>query len=112
MDRNVTSHLEVLKALHRAKPGVRKSLLKNCTCDLVRCIVECAHNTLKGNVPLKPQQHRKLKSHKSLLRKLAKKGESVEKKRKILVQKGSGVFLTALLAPLLGSVLGKLFHSS
>ena len=109
MDRNVTSHLELLKALLKAKPGVRKSLLKSCTCDLVRCLVECAHNTLAGNVPLSAPQKRKLKSHKTLLRSLAGRGGKVAKKRKILIGKGSGAFQTALLAPLLGSVLGKLF---
>lgn len=105
MERNVTSHLELLKVLHKADPKTSKSILKLCNCDLVRCLVECAHNCLIGNLPLTTSEKRKLKKHRLFLHRLAKKGESVEKKRKLMIQKGSGIGAVAALAgPIISAI--------
>lgn len=104
MDRNVLSHLELLKAVCKAKPSARKSLLQTCTCDFIRTIAEIAHNTLKGRVKLTSAQKAKLKKHRAVLHRVAREGESVHKKRKILVQKGGGFFLPALIAPIVGAI--------
>lgn len=105
MDRNVISHVEILKALLKAKPSVRKSLFETCSCDLIRCLVECAHNVLLGNVRLSSSQKTRLYKHRERVRRLAKQGESVKHKRQFLVQHGTGVFLDALLLPLIQAIL-------
>lgn len=107
MDRNVTTHLELFKALEKAKPRVRKSLLETATCDLVRCLVEVAHNTLNGNVALTADEKKKLKKHRTSLRRLVVPGESAHKKRKLLVQQGGGFFFPALLAPIIAAIIGQ-----
>jgi len=70
--------------------------------DLVHCVGECACNILKGNVSLTKTQKRKLARHKEAVRSVASKNISTLKKKKI-IQKGG--FLSALLGPLIGSVL-------
>jgi hypothetical protein len=76
-----------------------------CDRGLIECLCECSKNILKGNVPLKEAQLRKLRREKHNLRTLVLKKTPLRKKRKIL-QKGG--FLGAILTPAL-SILGGLF---
>jgi hypothetical protein len=99
-----------LRLLHKAKPSVRKSMLKS-QCDnkdFIHCICECAKNLLKGNVPLSSTQKGQLFRRKKLRRKLVLKKTSLKDKKKI-VQRGG--FLSALLAPLI-KIIGGLFAGS
>jgi len=98
-----------LKALHKASPGARKTLLKkHCNRDFVCCITECVKNLLKGNVPLNSIQKKKLSSKKKVLRQFALKKTTLNKKQKLIQ---SGGFLGALLGPII-SVLGGLFNGA
>jgi hypothetical protein len=110
MSSTVLSHADLLRALHRASPTMRKSIIKAADCGLVKSICECADNTLKGRVQLNMSQKRKLARHKKLLRKLVLRGENWKRKKKILQQKG-GALLPLLIAPILSSILGSIFKS-
>lgn len=100
-------HAADLAYLQRAKPCIRKHLIQKADRSLVECFCEVADNILKGNLPLTPKQKVSLKKNKSGLRTLAKKSESLKKKKTVL-QKGG--FLGSLLAPLV-SVVGPLLSN-
>ena len=93
-------HVEILKALSHLPKKERKILLRYADSKLAKCICECAYNVLKGNVPLDQKQKTHLKRHVNLLRKLARTGENIDQKKKI-IQTGGGNFLPALVLPLL-----------
>ena len=109
MSKRLHRHVNLLRALHRASPKTRKTLIKkHCNRDFVGCIVECVKNLLKGNVPLNSAQKKKLKLKRRTLPEFALKKTSQVKKRKLIQ---SGGFLGALLGPII-SVLGSLFNGS
>lgn len=110
MSSTVLSHADLLRALHRASPTMRKSIIKAADVGLIKSICECADNTLKGRVSLNNSQKRKLARHKKLLRRLVRRGENWKRKKKILQQTG-GAILPLLLAPLLTGLLGSIFKS-
>ena len=95
----------VLKALAKSHPHVCKSILRGADKDLLQCLSECAHNILKGNVPLKSTEKSQLTKYKQKIRKVANKKTSLKQKQKIVQ---TGGFLPALLAPLLTSVIAPL----
>ena len=90
--------VETAKLLTRLTPAERKALLKSLDAKRVRAICECAYNLLRGNISPDKCKLQKLRKYKTALRRLAKRGESWVKKRKYLVQRGSGA---AFLIPLL-----------
>lgn len=103
-------HKDLLKVLVKAKPSLRKAILKEGDKALVYSICEICENTLSGRVPLSAGQRQKIQRHKNIIRKLAKKGESWKKKKAVLIQHGSGAFIPLLLnvlGPILGSLLFK-----
>lgn len=95
--------LPFLQLLHTSTPKKRKNILKKANKKLIKTLLECVYNTLKGNIPLKTNEKLKLKKHKSLLRKLCSKSKrGLNYKKKIIVQSGGG-FLTAILGPLIAA---------
>lgn len=109
MPHAVLKNSELLRALSRLGAKERAALLKVIGDKEIHCICECVFNTLKGKVPLSTNQKRRLSRHKNTLRKLVKSGESLSKKRKLLMQKG-GSLLPLILGPLVSGVLGSLFN--
>lgn len=99
---SVKKHLPVLQLVQSAKPKLRKSILLNCELDFIKTIDECIYNTLKGNIPIKDSEKKKLQKYKSTLRKILKSKVGLRKKRKIISQTG-GAFLPALLAPIVAA---------
>ena len=75
--------------------------------ELINCICECALNILKGSVPLKPQDKKKLIKRKRDLRALTSKSTSIVDKKRI-IQKGNG-FLPMLLRPIIATLGSLLF---
>ena len=71
---------------------LKNEVLKHCSNDCILKICEIAYNLLKGNVPLKSSQKKKLAPQKHILRRLVQP-QSVQKRRRTLLlnQKG-GVF--------------------
>lgn len=108
MCESVKRHADLLRALQKATPLIRKSILKSADKGLIHSICTCAENTLKGRVHLNHCQKSKLRRHKKILRKIVRSGETWKAKKRILVQSG-GTILPLLIAPLLGSILGNIF---
>jgi hypothetical protein len=99
-------HLPVLKRLARCHHKTQqKAILKEGGKELLLCLGECALNLTSGNVPLSKPQLKKLRKYKTPLRILSKKKTSL-KQRSQIVQRGG--FLPLLLAPIVGTLLGKL----
>lgn len=103
MPRTVTTHQQLLRALHTLKPKYRKALLKVCSDDEINCICECIYNILLGKIPLEEKIKNKLGKHKHILRRLISKGSNKSRKR-IIIQKG-GAFLPIILGTILSSLL-------
>lgn len=100
----VKRNVALLQLLHKSKPAMAKTILKNAPPDLVKALCECSLNVLKGNIKLNAAQKKRLRRYKNILRTLAVKKASA-KTRKQMLQKGG--FIGALLGPVLG-VLGSL----
>lgn len=100
-----------MQALFHLNDKQRKALLQQADAKLVRRICECALNVLIGNVPLDKREKARLRRHAGTLRKLAEPRVSLSKKKKIILQRGGGGFLPALLAPLVGSILADLIKT-
>jgi hypothetical protein len=101
-------YLPTLKRISRLGEKAKKKIIKDCDRKLIECFCECSKNILKGNVPLKGGQLKRLRREKNNLRALALKKTSLKRKRKIL-QKGG--FIGAILPPVLtvlSSLLGGL----
>ena len=97
--KRLRKHAHILRALSTTSPGVTKAIVQASDKDLVNTLCECGVNVLKGNVQLSTLQKKKLQRHKSTLRQLANKKQSL-KRKKDLLQKGG--FLGALLGPVIG----------
>lgn len=96
----VFKHLSKLNAIAHAKPKIRKQILEKANLALIKSIVECIENVLKGNITLNKQCKEKLTKYKSILRKIFNAEKKLATKKKIIVQNG-GAFLPALLAPVI-----------
>ena len=105
MTKRVAQHSDTLKKLSKCSHKERKHLLNQGGKALHLCLQECALNILNGNIPLTPQQLKKLKRYKNKLRELCKKKTS-KKRRDEIEQRGG--FLPALLAPVVGAVLASI----
>lgn len=109
----------VLNALCHANDEQRKALLRTADKALVRCICECALNVLHGTVDIKHSHKHRLSKHKHVLRKITNNGSTKQKggggnwksKKRVIVQSG-GAFLPLLLAPIVGTLVSKLFGGS
>ena len=100
MAKRLRTHLDDLKFLKKATPSVRKAVLKTADNELIRCLCDCSHNILKGNIKLNDKNKKILTKHRGQLRALASKKLTLKKKRNLMVQKGG--FLPALIGPILG----------
>ena len=87
----------ILQALYHLNEEQRKAILRKADSKLVRRICECALNILVGNVPLGKNHKSRLRQHAPTLRVLAKPEVSLARKKKLIVQRGSG-FLPVLLS--------------
>lgn len=92
------NHLCVLRDCNKK---IHKSLVHSADAELIKTICECVLNCLNGNVKLSDSDKHKLMKHKNCLRKLlSNKANSIEQKKKIIIQKGSG-FLPIILSAVL-----------
>lgn len=101
-------HNATLRFLQKAPTPIKKRILEKASPELIRCICDCAHNVLQGNVPISEAHKRKLKKHKNSLRKLVDSKVSLKKKRKISQTGGFLSLLLSALAPVLGGIVGGL----
>lgn len=100
MSKCVIKQLPKLSELAQARPKIRKQILEKANLVLIKSIVECIENVLKGNISLKKQCKEKFRKYKSILRKIFNAEKKLATKKQIIVQNG-GAFLPALLAPVI-----------
>ena len=103
MTRRVHTHKALLEVLARAKPKLRKSILRGVDKEAICTLCEISHNLLNGAVPLSAAQIAKLAKHKRPLRRLAQRGEGWQRKREFIDENGSA-FLPVLLNTILAAL--------
>lgn len=106
----VIRQLPLLDSLAKASPAKRKKILKAANFDLIKSIIECIENVLKGNVKLKKKFLTKLKKYKTVLHRILNSGKKWTHKKKVIIQSG-GAFLPTLLAPVVGLLVDRLLLS-
>ena len=86
--------LPFLESLFRdARGQYRHDLLRHANADQINAISELVLNTLKGHARVTPDIVARLKRHKKVLRELAKRKNSVTRRRALLLrQTGSGLW--------------------
>jgi len=105
MPRAVKSVADILSLLSRAPPKLRRVLLESLDAKTVYAICEICHNVAAGAVPLSPEKKSKLARHKTVIRRLAQRGEGWKTKKTVVQQRG-GAFLPVLLGTVLSSLIG------
>ena len=90
-------HKDLIFLLAKLSPEKRKKLILGFKKKHVDCLSEIFLNFLKNNLTQDKGVIKSLKKYKSYIRKVAKKGESTESKRKILKSQKGGAILAALL---------------
>lgn len=103
----MVEHIHLLNALARAKPAVRKEMLKQSGFGVIKSITECIENVLRGNVKLGKKHLKNLKKHKKQLERVYKSGRKWSSKKKVIIQSGGG-FLPALLLPVISALASRL----
>lgn len=102
------SYHPMLLALVSAKPKVRTFILKSLDGATIRILAQLAANILHGNIPLSPQQKRRLSKFKRLLAILRNKYTSLEHKRRALIQNGGFLpFLIPIVSSIAGALISK-----
>jgi gamma-glutamyl phosphate reductase len=91
---------ELLKVLAKCEPELRKAILKAAEDDLYEAIRQCLLNVWFDTIKLKPKTAKKLAPHSKHIKFAADPRNSIEHRRRRLVQKGEG-FLPFLLTSVL-----------
>jgi hypothetical protein len=95
----VIDNFEFLKTIAATKSeNKQKLLLSKATADQILALTEIALNIIKSKFLLTPRQKLKLLPHVNFVRRLGR--VKTEKNARKIVQKGSGVGIAALLAPI------------
>ena len=101
MSTRLKKNIGLLNQVYKARPKLRKAIIQNANKDTIQCLCECCYNILNGNIPLSPQQVKRLKRYSRELRFLGSKQGSVKQKQELLAQKGG--LVVSVLAPLLAT---------
>lgn len=83
---NNSSHL-ISIAKNKSGDKMIKSLLKNASDNVLKCIQECALNILEKNVPLSKSEFSTLFRSKSFIRSIGKRKIAIPKLRKLCIAK-------------------------
>jgi hypothetical protein len=102
VNKHQTLFLQLLKS---SKPRERKVLLSGAENAIVKLLSEIVYNLLHGNVPLNSYKIQRLRRHKQTLYTLSDRSVTLNRKRNILHQHGSGSFFP-LLFPIISTLLG------
>jgi hypothetical protein len=103
--RRLINNEAFLRLVAATTPVQRKYLIGTATKDQLLCLIECIYNVFKRNVPLSPQQEDHIRKYRTVAYKLIDRRIPLTEKKRLLVQQ-SGGFLPALLAPIVGAILG------
>ena len=106
--KKMKSQLPCLQLL--TKKNIRKGLKKELLSDLdvVKAVIECTFNLLKGNVPLSEQQKKSLKKYERHIKYLSDIKKPIKVKQRDLINQNGNGFLPLILGPAL-ALLTKLF---
>jgi hypothetical protein len=107
--RRIRTNYHALKVLGQAGPKLRKAIISSCDKELLNAISEIVLNDLSGTVNLSECRKRKLRKHKTALRRLAEWRVTATTKRRYIVQHGG--FLLPLLGAVLPTVASLLFST-
>ena len=107
MSKRLKAHAPYLHVLVNGTAKQREGILRGADKELVYCLCECALNVLQGNVKLQGKEKHQLKKYKQRLRDLANKKIALRTKRKLLLKQKGG-WVSALIAPVLGTLAGLL----
>jgi len=77
----VRSSFHAFHVLKTATPELRKANVSKCERELVHSICECVLNVLNGNVRLSDCVARKLRKHRTVLRKVAVRRNPISSKK-------------------------------
>lgn len=108
--RNLKKHYHFLQILARSHPSQKKALLRTANNVQIKSICEICLNVLSGNINV---NRKKLKKYKNVLRTLAKKTTSIQRKKKMLINQSGGFLpviapaIISALGGILGRVIGK-----
>ena len=97
-----------LRLLQKAPAPLQKRILEKVSSELIRCLCDCAHNVLQGNVNISRHHKQKLKPHKTKLRKLANCKVALKTKQRIIQKVGFLPILLSALTPVISGVLESL----
>ena len=97
-----------LRLLQKAPTPLQNRILNKASSEIIRCLCDCAHNVLEGNVEISRHHKQKLKPHKTKLQKLADRKVALKTKQKIIQKGGFLSILLSALAPVISGVLGSL----
>ena len=87
---------------------MQKRILGKALPELIRCLCDCAHNVLQGNIEISHHHKGKLKPHKSKLRKLADRKVALKIKQRIIQKGGFLLILFSAFTPVISGVVGSL----
>ena len=114
----VRKHADLLCLLSRVGPVHARRILASGLGDagLLRAVAECSHNVLSGTVRLTPSQHKRLRRHKTALRRLTEEyrtrkrhsKKDLQRHRALLMRGGFLGSLLGVVGPLIAGAVGKL----
>ena len=101
LPKHLKKHIHVLHVLGHCNDKLRKHVIEQSGDGLTKVLCEAVKNSLMSNGCIKHNQHEKgkLRKHKSTFIKLIDKKVPIQKKKKMLIQKGG--FLPFIIKPLL-----------
>ena len=108
---NLRRNADSICVLSKAQPRLAKQLIAGADHNLLNALSECASNILKGNLPLIPDQKRKLSRYANSLRALRQQKKATKSKKALLMKGGFVGALAGVLAPLLINSVPKLIGS-
>lgn len=97
----------ILRHIAASNRKHQRALLRRASPGVLKLIAECCLNFCRGRFRLSPAKVRKLRRHRHVIRELAKRRTSSQRRKQLILQKGG--FLSLLLpgaVSLLGSLLG------
>jgi hypothetical protein len=112
MPPKVRKNAEFLQRVYKGPVRVRKELISKANDEQVKTLCECALNVCQGRVKTSAKDLRRLKAKENNLIRLAYAPDSVETKRKLLIQSGGALPILAslgltALSSLLPSIFGR-----
>ena len=103
--KNLRSQIHYLRKLRQRKTlPQRRKILNEGGAPLVKCLSECCHNLLRGNLKVGERPRHNLKRYAKHIRDVASPKISLKRKKQLLVQHGG--FLPSLLVPIISAVAG------